>query len=38
MGLAPYFDKDLKGEWFLVYVVDMLVWFAIGYITAGGTL
>jgi len=38
MGLAPYFDKNLNGEWLLVYVVDMIVWFAVGFMCGGGVL
>jgi len=38
MALARIFDKTLRGNWYLLYVADLIVWFAIGYLCAGGKL
>ena len=32
---AKLVDKELKGSWWWIYVVDLLVWFAIGYFMGG---
>lgn len=32
---AKFIDKELKGSWWWIYVVDLLVWFAIGYFMGG---
>lgn len=38
MGLAPIVDKELKGDWFFVYIIDMILWFFVGYVIGGGLL
>jgi hypothetical protein len=32
---AKLVDKELKESWWWIYVVDLLVWFAIGYFMGG---
>ena len=36
MGLAPIFDKELTGDWFFIYIIDMMMWFFVGYFIGGG--
>tara|TARA_R110002110_G_scaffold76438_2_gene201315 strand:+ start:349 stop:453 length:105 start_codon:yes stop_codon:yes gene_type:complete len=31
MVLARICDKALKGEWYWLYLADIFIWFAIGY-------
>jgi len=34
--LAKIFDKTLKGNLYILYLVDMMVWAFIGFICGGG--
>lgn len=36
MGLAPIFDKELAGDWLFIYIIDMMMWFFVGYFIGGG--
>jgi len=38
MAIAKVFDKSLKGNWLIIYMLDLLIWFIVGYICGGGTL
>jgi hypothetical protein len=36
--IAKLFDKTLRGNWYFVYLLDMVAWFVVGYICGGGTV
>tara|TARA_R100000808_G_scaffold5550_1_gene16823 strand:+ start:1535 stop:1654 length:120 start_codon:yes stop_codon:yes gene_type:complete len=38
MVFAKICDEALKGNWYLLYLADIIVWFAVGYICGGGMI